>query len=269
MPELPEMENYRVQLSEIVINKIIKEVIINREKSINVPPDFFVKEVKGQSISNIERRAKYLIFHLQNKKVLLLHLMLGGWMFFGKEEDKPKRTIQIQLSFGEKHLYFIGLRLGFLHLHSDTELKEIFSSLGPEPLQNSFNLAFFTEKIKERKGGIKSLLLDQDFIAGIGNRYSDEICFETGILPNRKVDSLNTDEVLRLFRSIKDVLARAAASGGYMEQPLYPLDTKTGRFLKLLKVHGRANEACIRCGSTIQEAMISSRKTFYCAICQK
>jgi formamidopyrimidine-DNA glycosylase len=269
MPELPEMENYRLQLNQMVINKIIKDVIINREKSINVPPDSFVKKVKGQSISRIERRAKYLLFHLQNKQVLLLHLMLGGWMFFGRKEDKPKRTIQLQLSFGEKHLYFIGLRLGYLHLHTDTELKELFAPLGPEPLQNSFTAEFLTKRIKGRKGRIKSLLLDQEFIAGIGNRYSDEICFEAGILPNRKVESLSSNQVLRLFHSIKEVLMRAAASGGYMDQPLYPLDTKTGRYFKSLKVHGRANEACIRCGSPIQEGTISSRKTFYCAICQK
>jgi len=124
MPELPEMENYKLLLNNLIAGKMITAVTIQREKSINVPVDEFTATVTNQTITSISRRAKYIIFHLQNGMCLLLHLMLGGWMFYGKDEDKPKRTVQVRLSFGDQHLHFIGLRLGYLHL------------LSPEQVQN-------------------------------------------------------------------------------------------------------------------------------------
>src|SRR4051794_4117696 len=111
MPELPEMENYKILLNQKIAGQTITEVQINREKSINLNPDLFIKTVLYQKIITIDRRGKHLLFQLQNGHTLLLHLMLGGWMYYGTEADKPKRTIQVRISFGEHHLYFIGLRL--------------------------------------------------------------------------------------------------------------------------------------------------------------
>lgn len=127
MPELPEMENYRILFTQKIAGQTITKVKINREKSINVSPNLFIQTVSSQKVVAITRRGKHLLFHLQNGQVLLLHLMLGGWMYFGTEEDKPKRTIQVQFSFGENHLYFIGLRLGYLHLYSETAAQGAFS----------------------------------------------------------------------------------------------------------------------------------------------
>lgn len=131
MPELPEMETYKTLLESLIGGQKISDVEIGREKSINEPVERFVSQVSNQTIKSIARRAKYLIFQLQDDSYLLLHLMLGGWMFFGKEEDKPNRTIQVKLSFGEQHLYFIGLRLGYLHLLSTEEVEEELKKLGP------------------------------------------------------------------------------------------------------------------------------------------
>ena len=107
MPELPEMETYKSLLGSLIGGQKISDVEIGREKSINVPVERFIAQVSNQTIKTITRRAKYLIFQLQDDSCLLLHLMLGGWMFFGKEEDKPDRTIQVKLSFGEQHLYLL------------------------------------------------------------------------------------------------------------------------------------------------------------------
>jgi formamidopyrimidine-DNA glycosylase len=270
MPELPEMENYKLLLLQKLKGKTVTNIEINREKSINSIPEIFINHVKGQQITNIERKAKHLLFYLDNGHILLLHLMLGGWMFYGNEEDKPNRTIQIQFSFGNEHLYFIGLRLGYLHIyHSKTAIEKELSDLGPEPLSPEFTLSHFQTLIDKRRGRLKTKLVDQQFLSGIGNCYSDEICFHAGIIPKRDLDELSSSENKQLFESIRYVLKDALKHGGYMENPLFKGDTLTGGYNNLCKVYDREGESCLRCGSPIMKEMVSSRKTFYCLICQK
>jgi len=268
MPELPEMEHYKLLLNQYLLGKTITDVQINRAKSINVPPEDFIQLVKRHKITRIERRAKYLLFYLDNGFVLLLHLMLGGWMYYGGEADKPKRTIQVQLSFGEQHLYFIGLRLGYLHIHDVKGLEDVLGELGPEPLSDEFTMEVFQTLIAKKHGKLKTFLMDQHCIAGIGNRYSDEICFEARLLPLRTLDKLEKTEISLLYKSIKEVLVTAIKNGGYLEHPFSKEDTLTGRYEALLKVHGREGERCERCGSVIQMQSVSSRKTYYCIGCQ-
>lgn len=268
MPELPEMENYKIQLSELIVNRPITSIAINREKSINMPISTFLNQMENAFIIRIERRAKHLLFHLSNQKLLLLHLMLGGWMFYGKEDEKPKRTIQIQFSFGEKHLYFIGLRLGYLHLLTIEECEEKLKELGPEPFNPTFTEDLFINTVNTKRGTLKLKLVDQHFISGIGNCYSDEICYEAQLLPTRKLEDLKDHEIKNLYRSMKKTLAAATNIGGYMEHPLYVGDTKTGSYNDLCKVYDREGEACQRCENKIRMVKISSKKSFYCPGCQ-
>jgi formamidopyrimidine-DNA glycosylase len=269
MPELPEMENYSKLLNQRIAGQVITDVQINREKSINVNPDLFIAAVRGQQVLGVERRAKHLLFHLQNGHVLLLHLMLGGWMFYGTEEEKPKRTIQIRLSFGQNHLYFIGLRLGYLHLYSEKGAVEQLAHLGPEPLPNDFTLDQFSNMLSSKHGKLKASLLDQDFIAGIGNCYSDEICFHAGVKPIREISDLEASEIGLLFKSMKSVLTDALNHGGYIRTPFFQGDTLTGGYDELCQVYDRGGEDCLRCGAVIIQDKIASRKTFYCPNCQK
>jgi formamidopyrimidine-DNA glycosylase len=270
LPELPEMEHYKLLLLQKLMGKTVSNVEVNREKSINVVPEVFLNKVNGYQIINIERKAKHLLFHLDNGHVLLLHLMLGGWMFFGSEEDKPNRTIQIQLSFGNEHLYFIGLRLGYLHIYnSKAAVEKELADLGPEPLSPNFAFTEFIALIEKRKGRLKTKLVDQQFISGIGNCYSDEICFHAGIIPKRELNELSSSENKQLYESIHYVLKDALRHGGYMENPFFKGDTLTGGYNNLCKVYDREGESCLRCGSQITKEMISSRKTFYCINCQK
>ncbi|WP_312095796.1 DNA-formamidopyrimidine glycosylase family protein [Niallia sp.] len=268
MPELPEMENYKILLNELISNRPITSIVINREKSINIPIPSFLEQMQNTSIIRIERRAKHLLIHLSNQKILLLHLMLGGWMFYGTEEEKPKRTIQVRLSFGEKNLYFIGLRLGYLHLLTIEECKERLKELGPEPFDPHFTEEAFTNTITTRKGALKLKLVDQHFISGIGNCYSDEICYGAQILPTRKIEDLNEGEVKKLYHSMQKTLAAATNIGGYMEHPLYVGDKKTGSYNDLCKVYDREGEVCQRCNNKIILIKISSKKCFYCPGCQ-
>jgi formamidopyrimidine-DNA glycosylase len=269
MPELPEMENYKRLLMENIGNKTITNIQVNREKSINVSIDFFIDCVRLQKVLHVERRAKLLVFHLENGYKLLLHLMLGGFMYFGREEDKPDRTVQIQFSFGEEDLYFIGLRLGYLHLLTESEVSDELEKLGPEPLDINYSLDAFLKLIEGKRGRVKTTLIDQEFLSGIGNCYSDEICYDAQILPTKGIDELTNEEGGNLFHSIRRVLNLGIENGGYMDQPFFPGDVRTGGVRKFLKVYDRESEQCSRCGDIIIKEEISSRKCFYCKGCQR
>lgn len=268
MPELPEMEHYRRLLIPRTAGRNITEAVVTREKTINVDPAFFKAIVEGKRMTDIERRAKYLLFHLEEDVVLLLHLMLGGWMFWGTEEEKPDRTVQVSLSFGQETLYFINLRLGYLHLYRNSEAEALLEKLGPDPLGPGFGEAEFAARLAGKsRGVIKTVLVDQSFLSGIGNCYSDEICFAAGVLPERKVGSLNPGETGRLFRAMQSVLTEAVEAGGYME-PFYQGDTVTGGFNDRCRIYDREGQPCLRCGTTIVRRDIGSRKSYCCTGCQ-
>ncbi|AQT86443.1 formamidopyrimidine-DNA glycosylase MutM [Paenibacillus larvae subsp. larvae] len=266
MPELPEMEHYRKELNRLVAGQVIQAVEVQRPKSLNVPVERFAAETAGSRIITVERRAKHLLFQLSSGYTLLLHLMLGGWMFYGTDEQKPERTFQVQLHFGASTLYFIGLRLGYLHVHDPASLGAVLKKLGPEPM--TLTLPMFMQLVQKKRGLLKTSLVDQGWISGIGNCYSDEICFAAGLLPTRTVQSLSDEEAARLFRSISSVLSEALLAGGYMEHPFYPGDRMTGGYNDRCKVYDRGGESCFRCGHPITFEQVSSRKCFYCEGCQ-
>ncbi|MBD0379372.1 bifunctional DNA-formamidopyrimidine glycosylase/DNA-(apurinic or apyrimidinic site) lyase [Paenibacillus sedimenti] len=268
MPELPEMETYRLQLTPLIQGMTITGVEVTRPKSLNVEPERFAQALTGSRIVRIDRRAKHLIFLLATGEVLLLHLMLGGSLFYGSAEEKPDRTAQVVIDFGTKNLYFIGLRLGYLHLHKLADLESLLSKLGPEPLESDFTFDEFQQVLKGKKGSLKVTLVDQTVLSGIGNCYSDEICFYAGLLPIRKVPSFNIEELNRLYQAMRTVLHEAIGYGGYMDSPLFAGDRLTGGFDARCRVYDREGEPCMRCRHPLIKVEVSSRKCFYCANCQ-
>ncbi|WP_068775616.1 Fpg/Nei family DNA glycosylase [Paenibacillus sp. FJAT-26967] len=268
MPEWPEMEHYRKQLTRMILNMPIRQVIVNRPKSLNVTEENFRQAILGAAIRRVERRAKQLIFVLDTDKYLLLHLMLGGILFYGPERDRPDRSTQIELSFGDNRLYFIGLRLGYLHLFDRSGLEKELSDLGPDPFDAALSPDRFLSMLHGKKGTLKTTLTDQKWLAGIGNCYSDEICFAAGLLPTRGPGSLNQQEGQRLYTAMHSVLNEALAAGGYMEMPLFNGDKLTGSYNDLCKVYDRPGDPCVRCGQPIVFDKVSSRKCFYCTNCQ-
>lgn len=268
VPELPEMEHYKRMLTERVVSRRVEEVEVTREKSLNVPVAEFEARVLGKQVQRIERRAKHLLFHLQDEQVLVLHLMLGGWMFYGTEAERPDRTVQVRLGFGERSLYFIGLRLGYLHLYDAPEAEQKLAKLGPEPLDPSFTPAQLHQAAAKKRSQLKLVLVDQSVLSGIGNCYSDEICFEAAILPTRRTAELTEPEWIRLHRGMQSALREALQYGGYMENPLFPGDRLTGGYNDRCKVYDRGEEPCLRCGTPITQIELSGRKCFYCTGCQ-
>ncbi|ARK28929.1 Fpg/Nei family DNA glycosylase [Halalkalibacter krulwichiae] len=269
MPELPEMENYKRLLTERLVGKTIKGVNITRGKTVNLPIEPFINEVQGRKIVMIDRRAKYLIFKLDSGKNLLLHLMLGGLMYVGNENDSPDRTKQVTLDFGGVQLFFIGLRLGFLHVLTSHKLDEQFNELGPEPLDPQFTLVAFNELMEKRRGLIKTTLVNQKIISGIGNLYSDEICFIAELLPTRTMNELSDQERSKLYTSMQTVLKRGLSLGGYIDLPVFQGDTLTGSYNDHCYVYDREGEPCPRCQHLIIKDEVSSRKTFFCKMCQR
>jgi formamidopyrimidine-DNA glycosylase len=267
MPELPEMENYRLLLSRLIMNKPIKDITITREKTINKDVGIFRKGVLQHAIVSIERRAKHLLFILDSGSVLLLHLMLGGSMFYG--EEAPERTAQVIFYFDEFNLYFLGLRLGYLHLHNSDEVKHVLAKLGPEPLDYHFKIEDFLLRLKGRRTNLKVTLVDQSVISGIGNCYSDEICFVAQLLPTRRVNSLTEEERKQLYQAMQTVLKEAIHYGGYMDSPLYEGDRLTGQFDARCRVYDRGGEPCVRCGNLLVKEEVSAKKCYYCRHCQK
>jgi formamidopyrimidine-DNA glycosylase len=269
MPELPEMETYRNQLNERIAGSQITAVEVTREKTINVSVDDFLRIVKGRTIVRVERRAKMLLFRLDNGFTLLLHLMLGGSMFYGTETEAPDRTAQVVLAFGSRKLYFHGLRLGYLHLYNEAELNEKLAKLGPDPMDPYFGVEAFVARLKRSRGVLKSTLTDQSAIAGIGNCYSDELCFTAAIRPLRRLADMTAAELHTLYTAMHSTLAEAIRYGGYMESPFVAGDTRTGGYNDRCKVYDRGGEPCYRCGTPITKTESNSRKVFYCEGCQR
>ncbi|WP_274362229.1 bifunctional DNA-formamidopyrimidine glycosylase/DNA-(apurinic or apyrimidinic site) lyase [Paenibacillus thermotolerans] len=270
MPELPEMETYRMQLTNAVAGRTIETAEVTREKTINVPVAEFIETVSGSRIDRIDRRAKMLLFRLDNGATLLLHLMLGGSMFWGTEEEAPDRTAQVKLVFvrEDRRLFFHGLRLGYLHLYQEDELARKLAKLGPDALAPSMNAETFAARIRKTRGALKSALTDQSVISGIGNCYSDELCFLAGIQPLRTVASLDSADWGALYTAMHSTFAEAIRYGGYMETPFFAGDTHTGGYNDRCKVYDRGGEPCFRCGAAIVKSELAGRKVFYCEQCQ-
>lgn len=268
MPELPEMETYRKLLEERIGGKVVTGCQVEREKTINVPPQTFSHTIVGKRLTRISRRGKHLLFEWESDHVLLLHLMLGGFLYWGDAEDKLKRSAQVTLTFSSHILYFHGLRLGYLHLLTPEQVTQRLADLGPEPLAPAFSLARFLQLLENKRSLLKTALVDQHWLAGIGNCYADEICFHAGVLPTRPIPSLALEEKTRLYHAIQAVFQEAMQYGGYMEPPFHGNDALTGGYNERCRVYDREGEPCPRCGHPIAKSELSSRKVFACTHCQ-
>lgn len=268
MLELPEIETYRKLLSEQIINKLITEVRVTEEKLVNLEAADFVKELTGQEVLFIERRGKFLLFHLNSGRRLLLHLGLTGSVYYGPQEDEAHQAGHLAISFGTNALSLLGVRQGYLHVLTVKEADTILSDLGPDLLDRKMTLAKFKELFNKKRGMLKSALVQQNFVAGLGNVYADEIAFDAALLPGVKLQELSEEAIERLYQSVQHVLSEAIECGGAGDQPFSSDDTFTGGYKQRLRVYDHDGQICPRCGAKIQKAEIGSRKTYFCGECQ-
>lgn len=272
MPEIPEMEIYRRYLTDSVLEKSITEVIVNREKSINVSIEMFTQKLVGQSFTGVTRYGKALVLGLSNGRYIITHMMLDGRLYWQQpgEAQSPQKPGHVVLTFQDgSSLHFHDMRLGYVHLLEEAQLQEEIKDLGMDPFSEEYTKEFFHQLCRKRRGMIKPLLINQKVIAGVGNAYSNEALYVAGIMPERTANSLKDDEISLLHQAIPAVLQEGIRYGGYIEEPFASWDTFSGGMNKHFRVYDRTGERCQACGQLIQAKEVGGRWAYFCSRCQK
>lgn len=283
MPELPEVETVKKELAKRIIGQKIVQVKILEKKQFFGDPELII----GQKIVKLWRRAKILAVDI-NGLTLLIHLKMTGQIIylsnkkklisvghplpFGPDQLPNKMTrIIIGLDDGSR-LFFNDLRkFGWLKVLTKKQVESELSSLGPEPLGKDFTLKYFINSLRKTRRTVKTVLLDQAVVAGIGNIYANEALFEAEIDPRRQANSLSDQEIAKLHQAIKRILLEAINYGGTSaaDQAYIKPDASPGRYQEKLRVYQRDGQKCYRCGGIIARFKQNGRSTFWCPGCQK
>jgi len=279
MPELPEVETLKRDLDKEVVGKRIKSVQVEGMRSIRRHPEEkdFIEKLEGRKITAVERRGKYLLLRLEGGDVLVAHLGMSGQLLRGKggvKDPDPKHT----------HVVFTFTQGGLLRFVDPRTFGEVFvttpeeleaevpelAHLGFDPVDDMMSWVKFGDLLTARKAKLKALLMDQKFVAGIGNIYSDEILWAAGLRYDRSSDTLSSQEVRRLYRAMVETLQDAIKHRGssLADEQYRDLFGAVGEYQKEHKVYDRAGQACRRCRSTIVKVKVNGRGSFLCEQCQ-
>ncbi len=274
MPEMPEVETICRSLRPHVERKTIKDIEIRLPRLVKWPsPEDFRAILMGRRIDALERRAKYMLFHVTDDWILVIHLRMTGRLFYRSEGTPADLSARIIFHFGGgDSLEYLDTRtLGTLYLLRKNELDRIYglSSLGPEPLSLEFTVDYFATGLSKRKGKIKTALLDQSFIGGLGNIYVDESLARAGIHPERKANALNESEIAKLHEAINAVIEKGICEGGTTFRDYRDGEGNRGSFQEELCVYGRKGLPCPVCGTEIVRTEVGGRGTHYCPQCQQ
>lgn len=274
MPELPEVETIRRELRPKVSGRKIVACTVLRKDIIAFPePGRFCRGAIGETIEDVGRKAKYLVLELSHGKRMIFHLRLSGTMIVTPLEQEPVRFSRLVLRLTDCLLIFREPRvLGRAYLLRPGEVPpnlKGYYRLGAEPISEEFDQAYLRARLKHRKGRVKTLLLDQNICAGMGNIYSDEALFRAGIRPQRRACRITDKEMARLARELKQVIHDGIDNFGTSVADYHRTDGTDGGFQNYLCVYGRENEPCRKCGAKIVYTKIGNRGTRYCPKCQK
>lgn len=286
MPELPEVEVTRRTLLKFIKNKVIENIKINNSNLRFKIPENFKKIIIGQKIVNILRRSKYILIYLNNNYVIISHLGMSGKFliknncykdflktsYYSNEFFSKHNHLEFIFSNNFRVIYNDPRRFGFFILDeaSKLEFNKFLNKLGPEPLGRNLKKNYLISKMKLTQRTIKTLLMDQSFISGIGNIYANEILFLAKIKPNKISSRLNLVEITRLYLSISKVLKRALKLGGSSIKDFKSLVGQKGRFQNEFKVYDREDLKCLRtrCPGLIARVVSQGRASFFCNQCQ-
>ena len=271
MPELPEVETLARDLQPLLRGASFSSVDVRWPRSVAMPTESeFIARLPGRGIEHVGRRAKFLVFFLSGSSRLLIHLRMSGQLRVEPEEFSPGKHARVvfHLTDGRQLIFDNPRKLGRVYLTSD--LDTVLGHLGPEPLAADFTLDVFATALSRRTGALKPLLLNQSFLAGLGNVYADEVLFEARLHPLRKADSLSSEDAERLHAAIRRVLRQAIEDrgttlddGGYRDTEGQP-----GRHQHRLQVYHRTDEPCLRCSKPIERSVVGGRGTHFCPHCQ-
>jgi formamidopyrimidine-DNA glycosylase len=278
VPELPEVETIRRDLDKEVVGKRIKTVEVSGLRSIrrHKSKKAFISLLEGRKVSLIQRKGKYLLFKLDDDEVLVIHLGMSGQLLRAKGTREPllKHThVVITFTQGGQLRYVDPRTFGELFVTSAEELKHDvpeLAHLGFDPIEDVMSWTEFGELLAAKKTKLKTLLMDQKFVAGIGNIYSDEILFNAGLRYDRSSEDLTSQEVRRLYRAMIETLQEAVKHRGssLADEQYRDLFGEVGDFQSQHKVYDREGEPCRRCRSPIVRVKHGSRSGFLCEQCQ-
>jgi formamidopyrimidine-DNA glycosylase len=278
MPELPEVETTVRDLRPQLVGRSIRRARVTWARTIAAPPALaFTREIVGYTITAITRRGKYLVLELVKPgrahkpggvRFLLVHLRMTGQFGFHAPRARrdPHQHVYLLLDDGRELRFHDYRKFGRWWLVDDPGL--VVGKLGPEPLD--MTKLEFLNRLRARKGRIKPLLLNQSFIAGVGNIYADESLWYARLHPLREATSLSDAEASALYHAIRRVFAKAIKLGGTSFDAAYRrINGESGEFQEDLRVIGRAGEPCYRCRTPIVKTVVGQRGTYYCPNCQR
>ncbi len=278
MPELPEVETVMRGLAPVLEGKRLTRAEARRP-DLRLPiPEDFTERLTGNRIERLQRRSKYILIEMADGLVVILHLGMSGRVTIHKAgetaPDPGKHDHIVLTTEAGDHVYYNDTRRFGIVTFTDLETKDshpLLKDIGPEPLGNAFSTAVLNAGLKGRKSSIKTALLDQKLVAGLGNIYVCEALWRAGISPKRTADSVTGKRAEKLFPIIRQVLEEAIAAGGSTLKDYAQVDGELGYFQHRFQAYGREGEACATpgCGGTVQRIVQSNRSTFYCPTCQR
>ncbi len=273
MPELPEVEIIRRQLERELAGARITDCEVLLPRLVTYPtPLGYRRGLKGRRVLAVRRRGKYLLLELEGGRELVVHLgMTGSLLFSPPYEERPRHThLVFHLEDGRDLLYVDPRTFGETALLRKGGRRPLrgLHNLGPEPLAEDFDPASLSSALRGRCR-VKSALMDQSRIAGIGNIYADEALHRAGISPLRRACDLTPGETARLHAALREVLAEAIARGGSSVSDYVDLRGERGSFQEAHRVYRRAGEPCPRCGTPIRREVIAGRGSYFCPACQE
>ena len=283
MPELPEVETVLRGISPILQGNQIDYAQVNRPDLRRPFPNNLAKRLKNRKINFLHRRSKYILIDLSGGETLIMHLGMSGRIIISQ---KVAGTFHHNTNHSQKHDHFVlhlkdnhqltfndPRRFGVIDLlrTENLELSGMLSQIGPEPLSNSFNEAYFVSTLRLKKTNIKSALLDQRVVAGLGNIYVCEALFRAGISPKRQVLRISHKKLGSLVPIIKEILLEAISSGGSSLRDFRNASGDLGYFQHSFDVYGREDQDCYNaeCDSKIKRITQAGRSSFYCSNCQR
>ena len=266
MPELPEVETIRRGLAPQMENRLITQAELFRPDLRQPFPEHFTERVAGRTIRTIRRRAKYLLFELNDGQVILLHLGMSGRLLLRKAGHSLVKHDHVRLTLeDEQELVFNDARRFGLMLLAEAEgpgQHPILTRLGPEPLGNHFSAEYLAGQLARRRGPVKTALMDQKLVVGVGNIYACEVLFRCGIHPQTPADQC-ADQAMLLVSHIRDVLHEAIESGGSTLRDYVRSSGDMGYFQHAFRVYGRENEPCMHCSTPVLRLVQAGRSTFF------
>lgn len=271
MPEIAEVRTVANTLKKQVLNKEIKDVLVFYKGILECSEDFFKKHLIGNTIKDIKTKGKWLLFYL-NDYCLLSHLRMEGKYFIKDYEEEINKHEHIIIRFADFDLRYHDVRkFGKMNIVriADLETTECLAKLGPEPFDKELTKEYLFEKIHHRDNAIKTLLLDQTIINGLGNIYANEVLFEAGIDPSRLGSNIRLYECQKIIDASKSIVKKAIKMGGTTIRSYTSSLGVTGQYQKYLKVHKKDKGTCPKCQHHITKIKLNGRSTYYCPKCQK